>query len=439
LKPRTVARVIGSCLLLAVIAWRATPAYLFFAFSDGSTLPATPWLELPDGPAPTEQAVGDPAYRATGDSLMADMDHHRAGVGAAAISAAVLIGDRLVWAGTVGWADIETATPATPATRFRIGSTSKALTATGLARLIDSGLLGFDTPLRELWDELPNPRWAEMTPRQLASHMAGLPHYGDNTDLRGLLHSVVLDDHYASVHEALELFDGADLLFDPGTSFSYSSYGTVLLSAAMSRAAGQPYLDVMHERVFLPASMADVVVSPPSADMLPALATPYQHNGATGDALRLRRWRDVDLSHRLAGGGFAATSSDLVKLGRSYFTASNPDAISAAVREEMFTPQRLDSGEINEQAYGIGWRVRTHTFADGRTLMHVNHGGVARGGQSWLMLFPEEEMAVALNINGRTQEFWDFGEFSVEIASRFLARKGELAAAAARTATADEG
>ncbi len=70
--------------------------------------------------------------------------------------------------------------------------------------------------------------------------------------------------------------------------------------------------------------------------------------------------------------------------------------------------------------------MRTHAFEDGRELMHANHGGVARGGQNWLMLFPEEEMAVALNINGRMNVFWDFGEFSVEVASRFLERKREL-------------
>ncbi len=416
----------GISLIVALLTWRAYPVYLFFAYADGSTLPAKAWIELPPN-APQEQVAGQEAYREVGASLMLQMDTHRIGIGAAAISAAVLIGDEVVWAGASGWADIENRTAATPDTRFRIGSTSKALTATGLARLIEVGKIGLDTPLSTLWDELPNPAWSEMTPRQLASHMAGLPHYGENTDWRGLLHTLVLRDHFDSVHDAVLLFDESELLFEPGSDFFYSSYGTVLLSAAMSKAADVPYLSLMQDLVFDPNGMTGVVVSASNPASQANMSIPYHHNNKLGDELRLRPWRNVDLSHRLAGGGFAATSTDLVKLGRSYFIDSNPDAISAKISNEMWTPQVLDSGQVNEQGYGIGWRVREEEFLPGQHFMQVNHGGVSRGGQSWLMLIPQEEMAVALNINGRTDVFWDFGSFSYEIASAFLARKLALA------------
>ncbi|MCG8414376.1 MAG: beta-lactamase family protein [Pseudomonadales bacterium] len=415
----------GISLILILLAWRALPVYLFFAYADGSTLPAAAWNELPAN-APQQQRIGDEAFRTVGDALMAPMDTHRIGIGAAAISAAVLIGDEVIWAATSGWADIENRTAATPDTRFRIGSTSKALTATGLARLIEADKIDLDTPLSALWDDLPNPAWSAMTPRQLGSHMAGLPHYGENTDWRGLLHTLVLRDHYDSVHDAVSLFDESDLLFAPGSDFFYSSYGTVLLSAAMSKAADAPYLSVMQELVFDPNDMSGVVVSASNPATQSNMSTPYHHNGKSGDELRLRRWRNVDLSHRLAGGGFAATSTDLVKLGRSYFVGANPDAIATEISREMWTPQVLDSGEVNEQGYGIGWRVREEEFLPGQRFMHVNHGGVSRGGQSWLMLIPQEEMAIALNINGRTDVFWDFGSFSYKIASAFLARKLSL-------------
>lgn len=408
--------------LLVLLVWRGWPIYLFFAYSDGSTLPAAAWEELPTD-APQEQRLGNEHYQEVGNELMQPMDRHRRDIGAAAISAAVLIGDEVIWAGTSGWADISNKVAVTPDSRFRIGSTSKALTATGLARLIEAGYLTFDTPLSALWDELPNPAWAAMTPRQLGSHMAGLPHYGENTEWRGLLHTLILRDHFDSVHDALTLFDESDLLFAPGTDFFYSTYGTVLLSAAMSQAAGDSYLNLMQRHVFDANGMDTVIVAPSDPAAENNMTIPYHHNGATGEALRLRRWRNVDLSHRLAGGGFAATSTDLVKLGRSYFYQSNENAIPTEISTEMWTPQRLDSGELNEQEYGIGWRVREEEFLPGQRFVHVNHGGVSRGGQSWLMLIPEAEMAVALNINGRTDVFWDFGNFSYEIASAFLARK----------------
>lgn len=409
-------------ILVSLLAWRGTPYYHFVAFSDGATLPATPWVILPRNAPITPSAI-ESAYQEAGNALLPAMDAHRHSIGAAGISAAVLVGNEVVWAATTGWSSIEENTPASPATRFRIGSTSKALTATGLARLVESGDLSLDTPLAELWNELPNNEWAEITPRQLASHMAGMPHYGSNTELSGLLHSVKLQDHYDSVHEAIGLFDESDLLFKPGEDFEYSTYGTVLNSAAMSKAAGKPFLQLMNELVFETNGMSTVVVAPASSSSLPNMATPYHSNWKTGEQLRLRPWRDVDLSHRLAGGGFAATSTDLVKLGKSYFHQSNPTALKPALSEEFWTPQTLNSGEVNEQNYALGWRAREEEFIEGQPLRHVNHGGVSRGGQSWLMLLPEMEMAIALNINGRTDVFWDFGSFSFEIAKAFLQRK----------------
>ncbi|MFK7864774.1 MAG: serine hydrolase domain-containing protein [Pseudohongiellaceae bacterium] len=411
-----------SLVLVSLLAWKAVPYYHFVAFSDGATLPATPWVKLPQDAPLTRSTIESP-YQAVGNELLSSMDIHRQAIGAAGISAAVLVGSEVVWAGASGWANIEENVPATPATRFRVGSTAKALTATGLARLVESGVMSLDTPLAQLWDVLPNEEWAEITPRQLASHMAGMPHYGSNTELSGLLYSVTLQDHYDSVHDALGLFDESELLFEPGTDFEYSSYGTVLNSAAMSKAAGQPYLQLMTDLVFEPNRMTGVVVSPADSAELPNMATPYHSNWKSGEALRLRPWRQVDLSHRLAGGGFAATSTDLVKLGRSYFHLSNPNAINHEIKEEFWTPQVLSSGEVNEQNYALGWRLREEEFIKGQPLRHVNHGGVSRGGQSWLMLLPEIEMAVALNINGRTEVFWDFGSFSFDIAKLFLQRK----------------
>lgn len=412
-------------LALGLLNCQAVPYYHYFAFGDGSTLPATAWVEVPDH-APRHPSTITSDYQATGNALLPSMDAHREAIGAAAISAAVLVGGEVVWAATSGWSSIEEGLAASPSTRFRIGSTSKALTATGLARLVESGKLGLDTPLSQLWNELPNTEWAEITPRQLASHTAGLPHYGENTELSGLLHSLALQKNYATVHDAVALFDESDLLFQPGTDFFYSTYGTVLNSAAMSKAADKPYLELMDDLVFKPNDMTGVVVAPADSNSLVNMATPYHSNWRQGSRLRLRPWRKVDLSHRLAGGGFAATSTDLVKLGRSYFGQTNAGAIDKELREVFWTPQTLSSGELNEQHYALGWRIREEEFIEGQPLRHVNHGGVSRGGQSWLMLLPEVEMAVALNINGRTDEFWDFGSFSFDIAKAFLLRQQVL-------------
>ena len=52
--------------------------------------------------------------------------------------------------------------------------------------------------------------------------------------------------------------------------------------------------------------------------------------------------------------------------------------------------------------------------------MTANHGGVSRGSQSWLMVVPDYQMVVALNINTNTNVFWDFGRISTSLVQNFI-------------------
>ena len=80
---------------------------------------------------------------------MVKLDTHHKTINAPGMSAAVGIDGELVWAGTIGWADIEQGIPVSSNTQFRVGSTSKAITATGLARLLDKQILDLDTPISQ--------------------------------------------------------------------------------------------------------------------------------------------------------------------------------------------------------------------------------------------------------------------------------------------------
>lgn len=386
---------------LLALLWLAWPFYEFYAHRDALPLGPFGWRELP-GKVPVTQRLHDPAHAeaaARGTEIL--RRHHRR-LHTPALSAAVAIDGRLVWAGAVGWSDIESGTPITPATRFRIGSTSKALTATALARLVEAGDIDLDTPIERYLEPLPNPAWASITPRQLASHMAGMPHYKQNTDWIGLYQTVSLQSHFEQVTDAVNVFDGSELLFEPGTDFHYSTLGTVLLGAVMADVADTSYRDLMHEQVFRPAGMPSTTVAPSTAAGAEDMAVSYKHSEG-----KFRPWRPVDLSHRLPGGGFASTSSDLARLGVTWL---DDRFISRATRETFWTPQQLANGETNPQDYCLGWRVREYEVEGFGVVRNANHGGVSRGALSWLLVFPDYDMAIAFNTNSRTRsgEFHDF-------------------------------
>ncbi|WP_347329959.1 serine hydrolase domain-containing protein [Marinimicrobium locisalis] len=391
--------------LLVGLVWALTPVYLFFSHQKGWPMPPWGFVAMPENAPTTSHSVA-PRYRAVADEALAHLNDHRKEIHAPGISAAVAVGGRLVWAGAAGWADIEQLREVTPYTQFRIGSTSKPVTATAAARLVQEEQLRLDQPLKQYPLALPNSQWGELTVRDLASHTSGLPEYKENRDWMGLYHTMALRKRYESVQKSLLVFDGTELLYPPGEQFHYTTFNTVLLSAVMEAAAGVPYRRVMNDRVFDPLNMT--MTRPEPSSPIKTMATFYWREGE-----RLRPWRTVDLSHRLAGGGFISTPTDLVKLGSAW---PDEDYLSPSVRSLFWEPQRLANGDVNEQNYALGWRIHQ---ADDYMAMNANHGGVSRGAQSWLMVIPEYQMSVAVMINSRTEAFWDFGKVAVVLAHLF--------------------
>ncbi|MDO3386937.1 serine hydrolase domain-containing protein [Gilvimarinus sp. SDUM040013] len=394
----------GLSLLLIGTVWLTSPIYLFFAHKGAMPMPFWGYIEVPTT-APAQQQIHNPAYTEAANNALQALEQHRSTLASPGISAAVAIDGDLVWAGTAGWADLKTRRPVTPDTRFRIGSTSKPVTMTALARLVDQGRIDLDAPISTYIPNLPNPRWAEITPRQLASHMSGIPDYKKTREWQGLYRVIALNKHYSDVFDALEVFDQSPLLAKPGERFQYSSYNTVLLSSVIQAVAQLDFLEVIQQQVFTPLAMQNTLSD---RDENSHMATFYHSQGS-----KVRPWRRVDLSHRLAGGGFVSTPSDLVRLGSAWL---NPGFISAQTQALFWQPQQLNSGETNGQNYALGWRKHV---GDDHIATNFNHGGVSRGAQCWLMVLPQSRIVIAISINSVEEEFWDFAKVSRDIANLF--------------------
>lgn len=406
---------IGLFATLFILIW---PIYESMAHKNKvSFLPFYQFDKIPKT-SPTDQILYQENYKEAANKALDLITTHKVAINAPAISAAVSIDGKLVWAGASGWSDIENKTPVTTNTQFRIGSTAKALTGTALARMYDVKMIDLDKNISSYMKDLPNDAWKDITSRQLASHMAGLPHYKQNTDYVGLYKTLTLSTRYENVEDSLSIFDSSELLFEPGTQFSYSTLGIVLLSAVMENAANMPYLEIMKKQVFDPLKM-NATLAEFQGENSKNLAKFYWNNN--GRSTQVRLWRDVDLSHRLAGGGFISTSSDLVKMGNAFL---DDEFISAKTRGIFWTPQKLPDGSETPDGYSLGWRVLTRNIdPEVGEITFANHGGVSRGAQSWLMVLPEHNISVAININSNTKVFWNFGKVSMQVLKPFLLAK----------------
>ena len=355
---------------------------------------------LPEVGTAQEQQRAAPAMDpALATRLMAIVREARSTSGLPSLSAAVARTDGLDWAGASGWADIDRRQAAGVASRYRTGSIAKPMTAVAMMRLAEAGALDLDAPGAEVVSGLP-PSLAPLTARQLASHTGGVRHYSPmpwGWWWPGWFEANS-QRHYPSVEAGLALFADDRLRFAPGAGFQYSTFGYSLLSRLLEGAAGRPFPALLAAQVFAPAGMTGTAVDTPGA--MPDRVAFY-----VGQGDRYTAARPVDSSFRIAGGGLVSTPTDLARFG---VAVQDGRLLSADGVRRMWTVQPLADGSANPQNYALGWRVdeSTRLFVDGRPLQVVHHGGSQAGAAAFLLLVPEQGLAVAVMANssdGRAQ------------------------------------
>jgi CubicO group peptidase (beta-lactamase class C family) len=280
-----------------------------------------------------------------------------------------------VWREGFGFADAEARAPATPGTRFRIGSVSKLLTAVALMRLSEAGAIDLDAPISRYMPALAPPL-RNVTLRQLAGHLAGIRHYRGNEFLS--------NEHYERLADAAGVFAGDTLIAAPGSKYAYSSYGYNLIGAVLESALDVPFPEVIRRKVTGPLGMRSTVPDL-KGKPIPQRARTY-HLTETGAAPA----PEDDLSGRWPSGGYLSSTDDLARFGRAVL---EPGLLAPASLGVMLTPQRLASGEAT--SVGIGWRVST----DSRGRRYLHHGGTSNGGAAFLLVYPEEQLVVAMASN----------------------------------------
>lgn len=155
-----------------------------------------------------------------------------------AIAAAVVRASGLQAAGVVGWRKLGDPTPARATDQWHLGSDTKAMTATLAARLVERGLLRWDTTVGEVLPETGE-AWRGVTLDHLLGHRAGAP---ENLEWSQI------PDRVAVAHAMIS----QGPLDPPGATFRYSNAGYVLAGAMLERRSGRLWEELIAEEVWRP-------------------------------------------------------------------------------------------------------------------------------------------------------------------------------------------
>jgi serine beta-lactamase-like protein LACTB, mitochondrial len=303
------------------------------------------------------------------------------------MAVAVAVEGRLVWAEALGISDLEHCVAATPDTKFRIGSTSKPLTAVGAALLADQGRLDLDAPIQRYVPAFPDKGYV-ITTRELLAHLGGIRGY---TTADGDIEN---QTPYASVTASLNRFKDDPLIAPPGSNWKYSAYGYVLASAVIEGAAHQPFLTFMHNSVFVPLGMTDTMADN-NEDIIQNRSRWY--NLRSDGSYRNSPY--ADLSYKWAAGGFLSTVTDLVRFGSALL---QPGFLRKETLASIFTVQNDSTG--SKLKYGLGWEI--HEAGDGQPERHYEHGGGATGSSSLLIIYPDQKVVIAWLMNSDDFRDW---------------------------------
>lgn len=298
-------------------------------------------------------------------------------LGAPGASITVMKQGRVVWSEGFGFADLEQQVAATPLTKFRVGSVSKALTSVALGQLVQDGKLDLDAIIQRYVPSFPVKRWP-ITSRQVAGHLAGIRHYERAEEDFSYT-------HFPDVTSALGIFIKDSLRFEPGTRFGYSSYGWNLLSAVIEGASRERYLTVM-QRVFDRAEMRHTVADYVDS-IIPNRARWYTRAPDRGGIINAGF---TDNSYKWAGGGFLSTTEDLAEFADAL---AKGRLLDPATVKLLWTSQRTRDGKVTE--YGIGWS----TDVDSMGRRRMSHGGGSVGGTAYLIIYPDQDLIVAVLVN----------------------------------------
>ena len=301
------------------------------------------------------------------------------------LSVAVGAGGEIVWAEGFGWADLESRVPVTPATRFRIGHASKALTSAAVGLLLEKDRLQLGDEIQTYVPAFPRKQW-RITLRQLMGHMAGVRHYRNEVDY-------MPSAHCERASEGLRSFAEDPLQFEPETQSKYSTFGWILVSAAVEAASGEPFFTFMRTQIFEPLEMAETT-SDSATESIPDQAIFYYPRFSGDPSFGPELAATVDYSCVAGAGAFLSTPSDLVRFGTA---VNSGKLLQPATVRKLQTPQVLASGEETE--YGLGWTLETVPLAGEPTRLASHASRTLLGGSTSFMTFPERGLVVAVTTN----------------------------------------
>ena len=264
---------------------------------------------------------------------------------------------------------------------FYVGSVSKSLTAFGVLRLVEEGLLELDAKVVEV---LPNIDFSEfrndITVRHLLNHTSGIKKE-QGFDALPTLGALDASSHTISIH------------FQPNSRHEYSNLNYCLLGLVIEQVSGLSFREYMYDAVFKPLQMTDVQIG--TRDALTSKVIPqYQYWGGVPVASK-----QVSFSQTSVPAGFiCASSSDLANYLQMHLNDGEfkgHQILSPTLLTDMRTPWNQE-----DYGYAMGWKQGSYNGV--RFYQHLGSTATSYCG---IFIIPDKSVGFVLLTNTNSLSF----------------------------------
>ncbi len=263
-----------------------------------------------------------------------------------AFSGSVLLAKdgKVLYEAAFGSANKDFKAPNTIDTRFNLGSMNKMFTSVIIAQLVEQGKLSYDDPLSKFLPDYPSAADAKRVKiRHLLTHTSGLGSYFNDEFFRSSR------DRFRSVDDMMQLAKGDSLAFEPGTRWSYSNTGMLVLGKVIEVVTKEDYFDYVREHITKPLGMTRTdayELDRVNDNLAVGYEKEYDDDGT-------KRYRNNIFMHVMrggpAGGGYS-TAPDLLRFAEALKAGK---LVSPATYELMTTPKP----EVSSPRYGYGFQL----------------------------------------------------------------------------------
>ena len=326
--------------------------------------------------------------------------------GLVGLNAAVVENGATVLAEGFGTRSLQTGEPVTPDTMFAIGSITKQFTAACVLLLAEDGKLAVTDKVAKYYPDLT--RAADITLLDLMNHVSGYPDYYplDFVD-RPMARPTPSD-------EVIRRFGTRPLDFEPGSRYSYSNTGYLILGRVVEKVSGESYEGFLARRILKPLGLARTSYEPDPAS--PGCAQGH-----------MSFWLGEPMAVPLEGKGWVAAAGALFSTPADLAAWDLALIGGRVLKPESFklmtSPRRLNDGSLSN--YGCGLAVGER---DGMVVL--SHSGAVNGFYALNVVVPATRSAAVLFSN--LSSYSDVNAVWGPLAAAILPKAGPKAAPAAK-------